>query len=283
MNQIAGLGWRRDLESREELHRTAVPFCMVQGYTAPEKIDHRAWLKVENQKVMGSCAGQAISTIQEVLNYIATGGKIVQLSRMFGYLAAQRGDGGSRGDTGAMISGAIKGAMTLGCCPEELFPYPCDVSPCSCRETCQRYTKVIPAEALEVGKLHLARRHSVLKSYADCFKWLASGVGAIEIGILWTAGLANKGVIEVSDLSGDPYGGHALAVVGYSERKDSQGRNYLWLVNSHSERWGNKGWAEVAPACFDRWGWDDGSELIGLTDLMAFSPRTVPTYVGMVA
>lgn len=264
------LGWRHDLEPRDELHRTAAPFQLPNSFRAPAEVDHRGWLKVENQGQLGSCSGHAITSVQEVLNYVATGGQVVQLSRMFGYLAGQQQDNLLGSDQGATITGSVRGARETGCCRESTFPYP------------QRYTPQIPQPALDEAGQHRVRQHSVLKSYDDCFRWLASGVGAIEIGILWTASLAENTTGVIDAQNGSIYGGHALAVVGYSARTDAQGRQYLWLVNSHGPQWGRQGWAEIAPALFNRWGRDTQSELIGVTDLAAFAPREIRTWEGMI-
>src|SRR5690606_25614941 len=106
------------------------------------------------------------------------------------------------------------------------------------------------------------KSHSVLKTYEQVFDYLAAGVGAVEIGISW--GVANTPVVESYKASG---GGHAVAFLGYSKRKDKDGRNYLWLLNSWGESWGNKGWAEVSPAVVDAMGRAPYTGMIGMSDL----------------
>lgn len=280
LNEVRGLGWRMDLEDRAELYAGAVDvntfMAESSAFNAPTEIDHRGWIKVEDQGRMGSCSGHAISTIQEVLWYIQTGGSVVQLSRMFGYLAGQKLCGLLGGDQGATITGSIRGARELGCCDERVFPYP------------SQYTSRIPNEALTAAREHLCARHAPLRSYDDCYRWLATGTGGIEIGVTWTSVMASNtsGVMELRDVqSGQRLGGHALAVVGYSTRKDARGRLYLWMVNSHSLQWGNKGWAEVSPDCFDWWGRQQNSELIGITDITADKThgRNVPAYTKLIA
>ena len=267
---MAALGWRFDLERREALRSSSQPLVFCGAFSAPEEIDHRAWLRIEDQGAMGSCSGHAVTTVQEVLNFIATGGEAIQLSRMFGYLAGQQQDGLIGRDQGATIHGSVQGARELGCCLEATFPYP------------RSYTAIIPPAATEEARAHRVRTHAVLRSYDDCFRWLASGVGAIEIGILWTSSLTANETGVIQEVRGAVQGGHALAVVGYSRRTDSRGRRFLWMVNSHGRAWGRDGWAEVAPQLFDVWGRDDQAELIGLTDLEAFTPRTLPTWQGLI-
>lgn len=271
-----GLGWRVDLEDRGQLYAGALDASFLQesaAFMAPDEIDHRGWLRVENQGRMGSCSGHAVTTDQEILWYLATGGQTVQLSRMLGYLAGQKCCGLLGSDQGATITGSIRGAREIGCCLEEVFPYP------------GQYTSHIPQAALDAAKSHLCAQHAVLRSYDDCFRWLATGTGVIEIGITWDSTLANNTSGVIDRLGGQVYGGHALAVVGYSKRVDDRGRKFLWMVNSHGRGWGREGWAEVAPALFDRWGQTRNSELIGLTDITADKShgRNVPKYTKLIA
>lgn len=256
------MGCRLDLERRAELHGSAAPLKITKTFAVPEEIDPREKLRVENQQRMGSCSGQAMSSNGEYLQVVATGEKI-HLSAMYSYLAGQTMDGLLGNDSGATITGSVRGAREMGLCLETTFPYP------------DQYTPRIPEAARTEGPEHPIRRHVICRSHEDCFTWLSSGVGGIIIGIMWTEELAENKSGVIQSARGAVYGGHALAVVGYSRRKDSKGRNYLWMLNSHGESWGRNGWAEVAPALFDQWGKDRGAEMIGVTDLQVFTPRRV--------
>ena len=220
-------------------------------------------MTIEDQGQMGSCSGQAMSSCLELLNWFDTQGEKIQLSRMFAYLSAQKLDGLLGRDTGATISGAVKAAKTFGICLEETFPYP------------PKYSDGIPARALNEASKHRLIAHAVLNNYDDVFNFLASGVGAVEIGIPWRASLANNnGVIDVS--TGKTYGGHALAIVGFvRNKKDNQNRKYLIMANSHGRKWGKNGFALIAPRLFDEWSRDNFSEMIGMSDLEEFRPRLV--------
>src|SRR5690606_38171149 len=80
-----------------------------------------------------------------------------------------------------------------------------------------------------------------------------SRIGGISVGMMW------GGVID-SQASRDARieryaaggGGHAVAFIGYTTRKDPEGRNYLLQVNSWSSRWGDQGWVEWSPAAFEQ-------------------------------
>ena len=117
--------------------------------------------------------------------------------------------------------------------------------------------------------------HSILRSYDDVFQFLASGTGAVEIGIPWRGSFANNdGVVDVA--AGGTYGGHDVAIVGYvADKKDDRGRKFLILANSHGRQWGNNGFALIAPRLFDEWGRDNYSEMIGMSDLEEYRPRRV--------
>lgn len=209
-----------------------------------------------------NCAGHARSTVMEYINWIDTRGQVIQLSRMYAYLTAQM-ESGISGDQGATISGAMQAAKRRGCCLETTFPYP------------GRYTPTIPQAAHAEAKDHKLKNHAVLRDYSQCFNFLASGVGGIEIGIPWTSTLANNRTGVIESAGGQTYGGHALAIIGYTKRKDRQGRQYLLMFNSHGRQWAANGVAEIAPTLFDRWGQDRYSEMIGASDLEEFAPRKI--------
>lgn len=262
------LGWRKDLEDLRSLKAKARTFSAsaLGAFTAPEEIDHRGWLQIENQGPVGSCAGHAESTCLEVCNYIATGGNVVQLSRMFCYLAGQQMCGLFGADQGSTIEGVVEASKRVGVCLESTFPYP------------GRYITSVPNSATIEAAQHKLRSHVNIGGYQQGFDFVGSGVGGLIIGIDWVQSLINcTGIVD--SLRGGSVGGHALAIVGYSKRLDRQGRKYLWLANSHGRQWGNNGWAEIAPAVFDYWCQRD--VVIGVSDLENFGPREIKTYVGM--
>lgn len=261
------LGWRKDAESFDHLDGLTKPFTFTAPSDVPEEIDHRAWDRTENQGAMGSCAGHAAAGCAETCNFIQTG-EVIQVSRMFCYLMGQKESGFFGRDQGASISGCVGSLSRNGAPLEQLFPYP------------QYYTTRIPEEAITQAKQHLIRSVSPLHNYSQMFAFLSLGIGAADIGIDWTVGLANNrsGVITTSNCGGGSIGGHSLYFNGYSRRKDGQGRNYLWLHNSHGLGWGANGWAEVEPAVIDQWmyGASDG-EFLGVSDLQSYERRYIDT------
>ena len=264
MNQFA-YGYRIDLENRQALRQGAVEFRRyVEGrYAAPPEIDPRPWHRIENQGSMGSCQGHALSSVCEMAYHIATG-QVKQFSPLFAYYATQQLDGLLGRDAGSTISGGMQCATRFGACPLETMPYPNPV----------RYTGKIPPNAFEDAAAFKIRSHAVCQNYDDVFAFLSSGQGGVEIGINWGSAMTpnEDGVVERFRPGG---GGHAVCFLGYSRRKDDQGRNYLWLANSWSESWGDRGWAEVAPAAVDQMADDRDTVMIGLSDLSTPAPRTI--------
>lgn len=262
-----GLGYRVDLEDHFYLASAAIPATGYGAFTAPVEIDHRDWLQIEDQLRRNSCEGNALASCGEVCFYVAANGKVTQFSRWAAYIWAQSMSGGNLlgRDEGATISGGVRAAKEIGFIPESDLPYP---------QPQQPYFSRLPAGLREAAAKHRIQRHASMKSYDDCFQWLASGVGAINIGIPWYASDTQcTGVMDSQ--RGQQQGYHALATVGYSQRTDRQGRKYLWTANSHGRSWGNNGWVEMAPALFDSWARNRNVELIGVTDMTHPEPRIV--------
>lgn len=256
------LGWRFDLEDHDRLVDEASPFGVPDLLRAPEEILHE-WLPVEDQGQLGSCRGFSGATACEVLNWIDTGGGVVALSAMFVYLIAQDEDG-LTGDVGSTIGGGVRAMNRRGVCREETFPYT------------GQYTRQIPPDAAPEGQQHKLLRHVPIASYADGFAWLATGNGVLDLGILWTTELADNRSGVVENDRGAVLGGHAVVCIGYTRRKDSQGRNYLLIQNSHGEQYGRGGRIEVAPRVFDRWCRSPQCEVWGLTDLEEYTTAARP-------
>jgi hypothetical protein len=258
-------GYRIDLERYAELREGAVDFreCVDGLYAAPPEMDPRPWHRIENQGPMGSCQGHALSSVCEMAYHIATN-EVIQFSPLFAYLATQKIDGLLGRDVGSTISGGLRCAREYGVCPLDVLPYPRPV----------RYEPRIPPEAFAAAAPFKIRSHAVCRSYDDVFAFLASGLGGVEAGISWGSAMTpnRAGVIESFRPGG---GGHAVCFLGYSRREDAAGRRYLWLANSWSEEWGERGWAEVAPRAVDQMCQHPSTVMIGLSDLSTPTPRKI--------
>lgn len=256
-------GYAIEHEKRDVLIATAkpVPANLMQSFNAPPEIDPRLWHKIEMQGSMGACQGHALSSVVEMAWFIVMG-TAKQFSRLFGYYATQKLDGLLGRDVGSTIEGGCRLAKEYGLPPEEVMPYPVPA----------RYTGRIPQAAWDAASPFRIRSHAVCNSYDDVFTYLASGQGGVEIGIAWGSMTPVNGVIENYTPG---RGGHAVCFLGYSRRRDADGRQYLWMANSWDEQWGNRGWAEVAPRAVDAMCRHQYTVMIGMSDLTTPKPRLI--------
>ena len=254
--------WLHDVEDFDYLKSLpgeSSVLAMRGGYSEV-KVDPRAVMKIENQGSVGSCQGHALSSCVELCYYIATGDLTRQLSRAFGYYETQRIDG-INGDRGSTISGGIKLATTLGIPREDLWKYS------------GRYENRRPAnwnEIVEDAKLHQIGQSYRMETYDGVRTFLGSGQGGISIGISW-GGEVDRPV--VNSFSGAGGGGHAIALLGLSERLDQSGRPYVWMLNSWGANWGNKGWSEWAPSAVEQMLRHRYTACFGLSDMPNVKPR----------
>ncbi len=260
-----GLGYRALDESPAFLRATQAPFAYSahEAAQAPDEIDHRGWLQVENQVSTNACIGHGDSSALEVCNHYETGGEVIQLSRWYAYITAQSVNGWVGTDGGASLAGAISANGTRGICLAATCPF-----------TGKYYTK-LPAAADAEASQHKLLRHTIPHTYDDAFAWLQTGQGAVIIGVRWWRSFReNTGIMDT--FAGKDRGFHCLAIVGYSKRTDKRGRKYFWLVNSWGPEWGAHGWAEVAPAVFDQWCLRrDNEEIVMVSDLQDYGAREV--------
>lgn len=209
------------------------------------------WLRIEDQKQQGSCAAQARTSSQEVAVYRGTQGQVIQLSRQYAYIDAQKIDN-IRGDQGSTIEGNAKSAQK-GTPLEEFAPY-----------TGQYYTQFSAAAIADAPnqKLNLWQR---LRSYDDVLRWIVHGIGGVAIGIGWNSSCApdSRGCIEAYRSGG---GGHSLALLDWNKKiVDTLGRPYIDMFNSWGLSWGYKGRAFVHPKVVDYW--CQNETVIGYSDM----------------
>lgn len=255
-------GYDPTIERRDEIRDTATPFLVTRAdYSAPEEVDPRAWMRHDKQGNMGSCQGFSLTNSGENLFAIATGatGPAQQFSQLFAYLESQRIDGLLGSDRGSTIKGGIDVAKTIGYLPLEALPYSTPYP---------RNARSLITDDMRVAAAPFkVRSHSWLESYEAIFNYLASGCGSVHTGTVWNNSFyAQNGVLERISLANG--GGHATAWLGYSKRKDSRGRNYLWRLNSH-----NDSWTEIAPSVVDALCSHQYTSIVGISDLSTPGPR----------
>lgn len=262
MNDFAGYPLER--EDREFLASLPDADLMVprSGTYEEVRLDPRTLVKVENQGPVGSCQGHALSSVVEWCYTIATAGQVQQLSRAYAYYESQRIDG-IVGDRGSTISGGVKLALNTGICTEPKWPY------------VPRYNATRPSDwnsILDDAKRFKIRRASKIKTYDDFRNYLGSGQGGISVGIAWGSSMS----VPVVERFIRGTGGHAIAALCLSERVDSQGRPYAWILNSWGESFGSRehpGWHEWSATAVSQMLADSWTEMIGLSDMPEAKPR----------
>jgi hypothetical protein len=227
------------------------------GHYREQTLDPRQLIRVENQARMGSCAGHSLSSNLEWIYCLAKAGEVIQLSRMAGYILAQDEDG-IRADNGSTIGGGIKVALRIGLPEEKFWPYP------------QAYNRQRPGNAWEDNaKTYRITRAVKITSFEQWQTWLGSGQGGIHTGISWGNSM-NRAVVETFTPGG---GGHSVAALCLSDRKNAAGEHYSWIANSWSESFGNKGWQEWSPTTVRQMLQHRFTEFVGVSDMLNVKPR----------
>ena len=259
-------GYNPEIERVDEIRESATAFNVTYGdYDAPEEIDPRGKIRHDKQFDMGSCQGFSLTNSGEYIGTMLQGWTgfrdEFQFSQLFAYLETQRIDGLLGRDAGSTIAGGLKVAREIGFLLLSELPYRTPY-PNNAR------TLVTDSMRAKAGALKIGS-HSWLTSYDGIFNYLASGVGAVHTGTVWNNSFyATAGVLErISLVNG---GGHATCWAGYSKRKDSRGRNYLWRMNSH-----NDSWTELAPSVIDAICSHQHTSIVGISDLSVPQPRRI--------
>jgi hypothetical protein len=258
-------GYPIELEDRDAIRDSATVFAVKStDYAAPDEIDPRALMRHDKQGNMGSCQGFSLANCGEYL-WALTHDAVSderQFSSLFAYLESQRFNKLLGRDEGSTITAGLKVATEIGFLSEKDLPYRTPY-PSNAR------TLVSDFMRQEAAKFKI-RSHSWLTSYQQIFDYLASGAGAVHTGTSWNQSFyASSGVLERISF-GMRDGGHATAWLGYSKRKDSQGRNYIWRLNSH-----NDSWTEMAPSVIDQLCRHQYTSIVGISDLSTPGPRDV--------
>ena len=259
-------GYDPTIENRDEIANTATPMLFtMRDFAAPEEIDPRPLVRHDDQGNMGSCGGFGNTNCGELLWAYHTGSMSNdrQFSPLFSYLLAQERDNLIGRNAGSTISSGLKISKEVGYLELKYLAYRTPY-PSNARSV---VTDEMRKQASGATGFSL-KSHAWLESYDQIFQYLASQSGAVYVGSIWNNSFYSQSkVLDSVNLSGG--GGHAYAFLGYSKRKDSRGRNYIWRLNSHSM----DSWTEIAPSvvdamCKHRW-----SSIVGVSDLQVPGPN----------
>jgi len=266
-------GYSIEDEKRDELLSTSVSAQYASVGEIPERVDPRksplaeqAWLQVENQGSIGSCAGNALTENMEYC-WTVESGEVVQLSRMYAYLLSQKFDG-ITSDRGSTLSGNTKAGLQ-GICRESIAPYP------SSYPGHGWMTDAMRADA----EKYKIKSHTPMKSAEECRAYIGSGIGIIQIGIAWGNAMEpdSNGCIRRFAAGG---GGHSVVYAGYIPDDDIKQRSskgyWLLLKNSWGRRWGKDGYAYVDTSAVDQMLKHQFTVFYGRSDMGAPRPRPLP-------
>jgi len=256
-------GWRIDKEDFDFLYALEGEDLVMQlcGSYQEVSLDPRSLLRVENQGPVGSCQGQSISSGCEWLYILATGDSSLQLSRSYGYYRSQKIDGLLGRDAGSTIQAGIKVAMEFGIPEESEWKY------------ANRYSPNPPKPWDEMDKLgakYKIAKAIRLTTYEAIRTFLGAGVGMVHLGIPWNSSV-DKALVTSFNPNGG--GGHSIGLYSLSDRKDSQGRPFVWMMNSWDKTWGNAGWAEWSPDAVSAMLKARFAVFVGISEMPNVKPR----------
>lgn len=261
-------GWRLEIENVEGLNTLACANPPYVGDVAILPVENPLdRLRMEHQASMNSCTAHAATTVGEWCAEVASGGKYEpELSRQWLYNRTRERDGW-RSDSGSSIFNAIWVLCNVGCPLEEFMPY-------TGRDYWQLPRGTDEAALKASAELHRVRQHVTLRSYEDVLQWCNRGRGGVVFGAYVDSAFMNNrsGIVEAQVSRG---GGHALAWLFPSPRKDRRGRHFIWGPNSWGTSWGRKGWAEYAPDYIEYVCRTSPFGSIGLTDMVNIVDRPI--------
>lgn len=202
----------------------------VSAEALPKRLDYSKEIRlVRDSGDEGSVVGQALATMLEFQIEKATG-KSQPISARFLYYAARKAGGlDTKFDSGAQIKDGIKVLSTEGAVAEDVWPY-----------RPRKFADKPPPGVEAAPRFRIADARQLAGTVDDLKRALKQN-GPVVVGIevfetAMTPEAAKTGVIPVPAKKDQPYGGHAIVVVGYDDAKQQ-----LKFVNSWGAGWGDKG------------------------------------------
>lgn len=227
----------KQLEKNWSLQHAAAAGIFRPAKKLPAAVDLRAaWWTIGDQADTGACVGWALA--DSVLRWHFTKKALLKktegLSPRFIWMAAKETDDDTSVPTtfiepeGTSLKAALDIARTFGSVKEALLPF-------NSNRLCRKEAPAFYAAAAQYKikcYFEVDRNPNALK------KWLAGHgpvFARIFVDVTWMNAAKTKGILD-KYVPSTAYGGHAIAIVGYTA-------DTFIIRNSWGTRWGDKGHA----------------------------------------
>jgi C1A family cysteine protease len=220
--------WRRDKpDSRDHLY-SAAPVAL------PTSVDLRQYCSaIEDQGQLGSCTGNAIAGIVELMQRKQNPVKARDVSRLFIYYEERVLEGTVNDDSGAYIRDGIKVVNKKGAPLESLWPYV--VARFRVKPTSSAYTDALKRKATAYQRV---TNFTGVKTALSQGYPVVIGFDVYESFESQT--VATTGMMPYPNVATEQYlGGHAVAIVGYNDTLN--GGRFI-CRNSWGTGWGDQGY-----------------------------------------
>lgn len=197
----------------------------------PSKIDFsHQFPKIHTQGDLGSCTGQALTGVLEVL--LSQKMDYTQLSPMFIYYNERKLMGTIKEDSGACLSDGIRAICTWGVCSEKTWPYSDDKKKFKMKPSKNAYRE--GKKCMILSSLNESQVPYSLKG----IKFALSKNIPVAFGVYVYPSFehAPGGRIPIPSVDESPLGGHAMFFVGYDDDKQE-----FKFANSWGSEWGDNG------------------------------------------
>jgi hypothetical protein len=198
----------------------------------PPGVDLRRWMTpVEDQGEIGSCTSNALASLVEYLIFRQTG-RVVDVSRLFLYYNQRLWRGSVREDSGSALATGVRVLSQLGVPAEGIWPYE------------PRLFAVQPPRVVyQIASHHRALDYASVPCDADAVRACLAEGFPVAFGTMVFSSFKATGRDGRTPMprAGEPEeGGHAMALVGYSDAE----RVFI-VRNSWGAGWGDQGYAYV--------------------------------------
>ena len=220
--------WQRDKPDARD-HIYAAPTVAL-----PASVDLRQYCSaIEDQGQLGSCTGNAIAGIIELMQRKQNPAKGRDVSRLFIYYEERVLDGSVNYDAGAYIRDGIKVVNKKGAPLETLWPYL--TSRFRTRPTVTAYNDALKRKATAYQRV---------TNFAGVKTALSQGypvvIGFDIYASFETQAVTSTGMMPYPNINTEQYlGGHAVAIVGYNDNLN--GGRFI-CRNSWGTSWGDQGY-----------------------------------------